>query len=52
MKKLIPVMLGVALAVGSITPAFSQEKKEGTEAPKKGKKKGKKSSDETKAHLH
>jgi len=41
MKRLMTVMLGMSLAIGSLAPAFAQEKKEGTEDTGK-KKKGKK----------
>ena len=42
MKKLMTLMLGLTLVVGSLAPAFAQEKKEGTEEGGKKKGKGKK----------
>ena len=40
MKKLMTLMLGAALACGTVTVTFAQEKKEeGKKAPKKGGKK-------------
>jgi len=41
MRKLLPLMVGVALAVGSVAPAFAQEpqKQDDEGGKKKGKKK-------------
>jgi len=43
MKKLIPLMLGVVLAVGSVTVAFAQDAGSGSTDTQKKKKKKKKS---------
>ena len=50
MKKLLPLMLGMALAIGSVAVTFAQDQpKQETGKKKKGKKKKK---DETQKQVH
>jgi uncharacterized metal-binding protein len=47
MKKLIPLMLGLVLAVGSVAVSFAQDAGSGSTDTKKKKKKKKKSTGQT-----
>jgi hypothetical protein len=51
MKKLLPLMLGMAMAIGTVSVAFSQDQpKQDTGKKKKGKKKKTDDTTTTKAH--